>query len=152
MNVIYTFRGVLISVCNIWIIPDHIYIFIHLYYRISIYMYASSVCNIRILSWCMYIYTCIQYLYMIYNNPGVDRIWKIILPKSWQNGNIFEKSYSIDFRMILYVEQQFMQRTVQSKVMPSSAENNTWGVLASTGFLQLLPNWAPGWHFMRLYR
>ena len=67
----------------------------------------------------------IQYLYMIYNNPGVDRIWKIILPKSWQNGNIFEKSYSIDFRMILYVEQQFMQRTVQSKVMPSSAENNT---------------------------
>ena len=39
----------------------------------------------------MYIYTCIQYLYMIYNNPGVDRIWKVILPKSWQKWKYLRK-------------------------------------------------------------
>ena len=79
LNVIYTFDGVLISVCNMWIIP-YLYSYIS---AISIYV-CISVCNIRILSWCMYIYTCIQYLYIIYNNPGVNRIWEVILPKSWQ--------------------------------------------------------------------
>ena len=28
---------------------------------------------------------------MIYNNPGVDRIWKVILPKSWQKWKYLRK-------------------------------------------------------------